>query len=53
MKEDMVSLGIAFLVTVVVFAGFVNSVFALTDEKHKWSTDGTAYAAVTENTETP
>jgi hypothetical protein len=46
-KEDIVLVGIAFLLTVVVFAGFVNPVFALTDEKHKWSTDGTAYAAVT------
>jgi hypothetical protein len=46
-KEDMAFVGIAFLLTVVVFAGFVNPVFALTDEKHKWSTDGTAYAAVT------
>lgn len=47
MKEDMVSLGIAFLLTVVVFAGFVNPVFALTDYKDCWSTDGTAYAAAT------
>jgi len=46
-KEDMVFVGIAFLLTVVVFAGFVNPVFALTDYDVCWSTDGTACAAVT------
>lgn len=43
----MVFVGIAFLLTVVVFAGFVNPVFALTDYDVCWSTDGTACAAVT------
>lgn len=49
----MVFVGIAFLLTAVVFAGFVNPVFALTDYDDCWSTDGTAFAAVTGNTETP
>lgn len=47
MKEDIFLVGIAFLLTVVVFAGFINPVFALTDYDDDWSTDDTAYAAVT------
>lgn len=46
MKEDMVFIGIAFLLTVMIFAGFINPVLALTDSDFDWSIDGTAYADV-------
>jgi len=47
MKTDTMLIGIAFLLTVVVFAGFTNPVLAYeTDWDYDWSIDETAYADV-------
>jgi len=47
MKEGLIAVEIAFLLTVMVFAGLVNHAFALSDYKSDWSNDGTAQSEAT------
>jgi len=46
MKRDLISGLIAFLLTVIVFAGFINIAFALMDYDDDWSPDETSHSEV-------
>lgn len=46
MKKDILLVGVAFLFTCAVFAGFINPVLAACDTYDDWSNDETAYSYV-------